>query len=238
VPKVYAMKYPHQITDTGLLEQVTRLQQKRLSQIKSIPRGGVYITYEGKKFLSHAGVFGPFEDSKALVRNWVIRENESVLDVGTGSGILSIFAALKGTRKVVALDTNQAAVENAKANAVLHGVERTVDVRSSDLFNALNKNESFDVIIANLPFREKFATDVVEQSMWDTDFKVNKRFFDEVGNYLRVGGRIYFAHSNFGNLDSVFSLAERGDYTVQFIGENTMPHGDLRVFYALEIKRR
>jgi len=79
-------------------------------------------------------------------------------------------------------------------------------VRQSDLFEALG-DERFDVITANLPFRNKPAHDVVAMSQWDTDFRTNTRFFEDVGRHLRPQGRIYFVQSNFGEIEAVMRLA-------------------------------
>ena len=47
---------------------------------------------------------------------------ESVLDIGTGSGVLAIAALLKGVPKAVGLDTDPVALEMARTNATLNGV--------------------------------------------------------------------------------------------------------------------
>jgi ribosomal protein L11 methyltransferase len=54
----------------------------------------------------------------------------SVLDVGCGSGVLSIAAAKQGHEPVIALDVDGAAVEAARANGVLNAV--AIDVRRLD----------------------------------------------------------------------------------------------------------
>ncbi|HEX3850884.1 MAG TPA: 50S ribosomal protein L11 methyltransferase [Polyangiaceae bacterium] len=60
----------------------------------------------------------------------------SLLDVGCGSGVLSIAAARLGFAQVTAVDSDVAAVEAAKANAVANGVSletRQLDALSGDL---------------------------------------------------------------------------------------------------------
>jgi ribosomal protein L11 methyltransferase len=72
-----------------------------------------------------------------------------VLDVGTGSGILAICAALFGARSIVAVDTDPLAVETTRQNATLNGVERLIDVRKGSLPLA-GGAETFDLVVANL----------------------------------------------------------------------------------------
>jgi ribosomal protein L11 methyltransferase len=72
-------------------------------------------------------------------------EGLSVLDVGTGSGILAIAAAKRGAREVVGVDTDPLAVRAAKENAEANGVE--IDAR---LGSAADVTGIFDVVLANL----------------------------------------------------------------------------------------
>lgn len=69
-----------------------------------------------------------------------------VLDVGTGSGVLALAAALLGAGEVVAVDVDPVAVSTARANARVNGLP--VDVRHGSLRAAGNR--SFDVVTANL----------------------------------------------------------------------------------------
>src|SRR5207247_9610468 len=63
----------------------------------------------------------------------------------TGSGILAIEAAKRGSREVVGVDTDPLAVRAAKENAEANGV--TVDARSG---SAADVDGAFDVVLANL----------------------------------------------------------------------------------------
>ncbi|HET8568213.1 MAG TPA: 50S ribosomal protein L11 methyltransferase [Candidatus Limnocylindria bacterium] len=69
----------------------------------------------------------------------------SLLDVGTGSGILAIAAAKRGARPVVAVDDDPIAVEAARENAAANGV--AVDVGAG---SAADIRGSFDVVVANI----------------------------------------------------------------------------------------
>lgn len=62
-----------------------------------------------------------------------VRPGQSILDLGTGSGILAIAAARLGAGSVVALDTDAVAVQAARANAAANGVQETVRVDQGTL---------------------------------------------------------------------------------------------------------
>jgi ribosomal protein L11 methyltransferase len=74
-------------------------------------------------------------------------EGARLLDVGSGSGILSIAAARLGARSVVALDTDPLAVEATTANARRNRVGRIITARAGTLPVAA---EPFDLVAANL----------------------------------------------------------------------------------------
>jgi ribosomal protein L11 methyltransferase len=80
-----------------------------------------------------------------------------VLDVGSGSGILSIAAALLGAKHVDAIDIDLAAVRATKENATRNGVERVVRVRRGSLGDAwpfrFEADGRYDIILANLSSR-------------------------------------------------------------------------------------
>jgi ribosomal protein L11 methyltransferase len=78
------------------------------------------------------------------------RKGVSVLDVGTGSGILSIAAARLGAGEVLGLDTDGVAVEMARENVKKNSVWNTVKMRRGSIGNARKK---FDVAVANIDLK-------------------------------------------------------------------------------------
>lgn len=216
--------------------RIDRWQKSRQKLFKSVPEDGKVIQYLGKEFLVYPNTFWPFADSQPLVRSMRIKAGESVLDVGTGSGVIAIFACYRGASRVVAVDINPAAIKSARHNARLHGFDKLMTVKRSNLFDELG-DEQFDVITANLPFRNKEAHDVVAQSQWDTDFQTNTRFFQEVGRHLKPGGRIYFAHANFGAVDEVRQLARSAGFTVRALARSPTAEAGGKQFLAFVMKR-
>ena len=76
-----------------------------------------------------------------------------VLDVGTGSGILSLAAAkLWKNAQIVAVDIDDESVTVTKQNAIDNGVEKQIEAAYSDGYNAdvVKQNVPYDVILANI----------------------------------------------------------------------------------------
>ena len=75
--------------------------------------------------------------------------SKSLLDVGTGSGILSIGAAKMGCGKITAVDIDTVAVKVAKENAALNKVEDKIDIVCGNLTDCIKK-EKYDIVVANI----------------------------------------------------------------------------------------
>lgn len=77
-----------------------------------------------------------------------IESEQTVFDVGCGSGILSIAAAKLGAEKVVAVDFDELAVKVTKENARINNVEDIIDIRHGNLLDVVS--ETSDIIVANI----------------------------------------------------------------------------------------
>lgn len=79
-----------------------------------------------------------------------IKEGDSVIDVGTGSGILMIAADRLGASEVYGTDIDELAVESAKENLELNGIsENRAKVYLGNLVSVVN-GKKFDVVVANI----------------------------------------------------------------------------------------
>ncbi|ROX81170.1 50S ribosomal protein L11 methyltransferase [Enterococcus durans] len=78
----------------------------------------------------------------------VLRGGETVLDVGTGSGVLSIASKYLGAKDVYAYDLDEVAVRSAKENMDMNEVANDVHVAANDLLKGIEIES--DVIVANI----------------------------------------------------------------------------------------
>lgn len=80
-----------------------------------------------------------------------VQPGETVLDLGCGSGLLSIGAAKLGARQVIATDVDPSALAAGRQNARINGLEGRIELREGSWFEAVGEEERFDVIIATPP---------------------------------------------------------------------------------------
>jgi ribosomal protein L11 methyltransferase len=87
----------------------------------------------------------------------VVKENDHVIDVGTGSGILAVTAAQLGAHRVLALDLDPIAVTSAIENVKLNCLAHRVSVQQSDLLSIVRDTQSaatialpVQVVVANI----------------------------------------------------------------------------------------
>src|SRR3989344_7781327 len=77
-----------------------------------------------KRFVVFPNVFSPkyFRDTEIFSRGLPVVAGETMLELGSGTGIISVMAVYRGMSKVVAVDVNPKAVENTKENVRLHNM--------------------------------------------------------------------------------------------------------------------
>jgi len=71
-----------------------------------------------------------------------------VLDVGSGTGILSIAAIKLGAKNAVAVDFDEICLENCRENSVLNKVQNSIEILTGEI--DIVKKNNFDLIIANI----------------------------------------------------------------------------------------
>ncbi|MBQ2933631.1 MAG: 50S ribosomal protein L11 methyltransferase [Clostridia bacterium] len=97
-----------------------------------------------------------------------VTPNTTVLDIGTGSGILAIAADLLGAKSAIGVDIDAQSVKTAIANAEINGVSEKTEFLVGDLADKISGK--YDIVCANI------VADVV------------MRLFDNVANFMKDDG--------------------------------------------------
>ena len=159
-------------------------------------------------------VYVPAEDSYLLADNLEIENGQSVLEIGTGSGVVEMYAS-RLTDKITVTDINFDACQLAEKNFAENGIEN-IEVLFGNLFEPV-KDRKFDVILFNTPYLPTDDGDVIEDTInYAFDGGLNGRkvidlFLDEVGNHLNDGGIVQMIQSSLsGNEETLQKFDEMG----------------------------
>lgn len=172
------------------------------------------------------GIHPPTPSSIALAQILDIRPGENVLDLGCGSGILSIAAAKLGAGIVISTDLNPEALDATLANALRNNVEKTVRVAAGSWYETLDTPlfasigiNKFDVIIATppqTPGPRPFGPRYGGQDGTEHIFSV----IEGVGRFLKPeSGRMWLIAISLANTRAVLDRLRSFFYEVDVVKE-------------------
>jgi predicted RNA methylase len=136
---------PGDTSTQGLLTKPLHWKSKHLQAAIDVPVG-VFHPHEGE------WTFGPL-----MKNNPELFKGKRVMEIGTGSGIISLMAAKHGAAKVVSTDINPKAIQSVTTNAEALGYGDILEARLVSLddisaYAVIKEGEQFDVIVSNPPF--------------------------------------------------------------------------------------
>ncbi|MDK7354638.1 peptide chain release factor N(5)-glutamine methyltransferase [Peptoniphilus harei] len=147
----YLVSHDEDLLDSKIENKYFKILEKRQ---KGIPLQ--YILGEedfyGRTFKVIEGVLIPRQDTEISVEKIlnVIENNQinNMLEIGCGTGIVSISVDLESSVDVTAVDISEKALENTRINK--ENLNSKIKIIKSDLFS--NINEKFDLIYSNPPY--------------------------------------------------------------------------------------
>jgi release factor glutamine methyltransferase len=192
-----------------------------------MPSSGKRVYFNDYVFNVWENVYEPAEDSFLFAENLKVQENETVLDVGTGCGILGIIAAEKASA-VVAVDVNPYAVRCARENAKLNEVQNRIYYVQGDLFTPFNECFKFDVVLFNAPY---LPVDDNETGSWierawvggATGRQAIDRFIAEAPRHLKQMGRVLLMQSTLADVDETLRRFTDYGISARVVAEQTFP---------------
>lgn len=178
----------------------------------------------------HPEVYPPSEDSILFIESLDVMPGERVLEIGCGSGVVSIHCALNGCI-VTAGDINPHAVDLAQKNAEANGA--SMDVFLTDVYS--NIEGVFDTILFNLPYLPVEDEGLLAKAWSGGDDGLGPlpRLLDESDKVLAHDGRIVVVTSSL--MDREATEDAMADWTVRSLGELPLFFEKLNV---LELRHR
>jgi release factor glutamine methyltransferase len=197
------------------------------------------VHYHDLVIESHPEVYNPAEDSFLLLETLHIDSNDTVLELGTGCGLIALDCARKGAH-IVCTDINPFAVQLTRRNIERnrHLLKGTIDIRQGNLFSALHQKELFDVIIFNPPYlptkkQEKVGGwfDVATDGGLD-GLSVTKRFIHGLKKHLVKNGSAYFIFSSLSEQPKLESYLKYEGFSSEIVARHRFEDEDLFVYHV------
>ncbi len=182
------------------------------------------VIYGGLELVVFPNVYAPefFDDSLWYAKQLKeIVGNKSLLEIGTGTGVISIFCAKNGA-KIVATDINPDAVKNAQANAKKHNLP--VSIREGNLYEPLSAEEKFDFIFWAHPFNSwDMPVDMLLASGIDPRYEGLRGYIAGAKNHLTQNGKLLLGTGDSADLKLIESIGKENGYTLKLLREIDQP---------------
>lgn len=143
-------------------------------------------------------------------------KSKTFLELGCGSGIISLLAAKKGAN-VTASDINQTALDFLDKNTLKNSLK--VNTVYSDLFDNL-KNQTFDYIIINPPYYPKQPKNIKEQAWFcGENFEYFEKLFIQLPNFLSNKTKCLMILSQDCHIEKIKAIAVMNGMTFELVFE-------------------
>lgn len=181
--------------------------------------------FYGLEFYVDANVLIPRPETEVLVDHVIeeakrmrLDESSRILEIGVGSGAIVVALAtwLKRVR-FVASDIDQQALEVAKRNGLAHGVSERIDWIQSDLFEAIDRTMTFDIIVSNPPYIPDSDSKTLEPEVLNHEphlalfggedgLDFYRRIIPKAADFLTAGGLLVFeaGHDQHDKVEALF----------------------------------
>lgn len=141
-------------------------------------------------------------------------QSKTVLDVGTGSGLLALLAARRGA-SVTAFDINPLAVKAARQNAEANGL--SLCVWESDLFDHVPA-QTFDYILANPPYYPRQPRNATEYAFFaGENFGYFEKLFRQAPDFIHADSKVWMILSEDCDMEKIAGIAIRYGFNLSVV---------------------
>lgn len=181
------------------------------------------IQYQGRKYSARPEVLSPkfIPDAFFFADRIAIKPGESFLEIGSGTGLISVVAAHRGAAKVVAVDSDPVAVMNTTDNVMRHQLAKKFHIYQGNVFDPVAKSEQFDTIFWYSPFTQDdqdddpFAQNYVPS---EPSYSALDKYLSQARQYLKPGGKLLLGFNPaHGNMEILQDLAGRYGWRIEIL---------------------
>jgi len=197
---------------------MTEIISRRCGRIIEYEVGSAVI-----RLVLNRKIYMPSAATMLIARNLGKLDGLEVLDLGTGSGFLAILSSKLGADRIVATDVSRRALEVARENARLNGVDN-IDFRLGSVYEPV-EDEVFDLIICNPPMTP--SKDPLPEYTWGgiDGRAILEQVVKDAPRHLRRGGRLIMPVISLVGVDKVYALMRQAGLNPHAVDYVTHPFG-------------
>lgn len=193
------------------------------------------MNYKNIEYVECDEVYPPAEDTFLLIDNLKVEDEMDVLEIGGGTGLVSIFASLKANQ-VTVTDINPHAIKCIEANIKLNKKDN-IHVLKSNLFE--NITSTYDLILFNTPYlpvdSEEQNSDDIYSKAWDGGVdgrSVIDEFLHQVKNYLKPNALIQIVQSSLSDNQKTINILEQEGFKAEITAKEHIFFEDITLITA------
>ena len=180
--------------------------------------------YKGFKLTVFEGIFHPafFFSTKyfySFINNLTL-ENKTCLEVGCGTGLLSLLM-LRKNGIVTAIDIQERAITNTRVNfdKNKHFFRSEINLICSDLFDRVPK-KTFDYVIVNPPYYFTAAETETQQAWFcGKNGEYFSKFFGQLHDYIQPDTAVYMILAENCEIGRIKNIAGKNNFQFQLVSE-------------------
>jgi tRNA1(Val) A37 N6-methylase TrmN6 len=156
-----------------------------------------------------------------------IAASRDVLEIGCGTGLISILCLQNDAKSVVATDINPAAVANTQYNVAMLAPDEKLDVRqvevdSPSAFAVIKPGEKFDLIISNPPWEDGVVAKPGDHAFYDPGFELMDSLLDGLPQHLKPGGRCLLAYGHVPAIERLLEEAKKRQFEFKVLDDREL----------------
>jgi len=161
---------------------------------------------------------------RALIAESDLVRGKSVLEIGTGSELLSLYCLRFGANRIVATDINPMAVRNARYNAEKMGFSERFEVRQVTPEEAgahfiVRSAEKFDLIISNPPWEDALPESNIDYAYYDSGFDLIRTLMNGLRQHLNENGKALLAYGSVEGIRQVERLSAENGFRLRILDD-------------------
>ncbi|MBN1586139.1 MAG: sulfatase-like hydrolase/transferase [Candidatus Omnitrophica bacterium] len=172
---------------------------------------------------------------RTLLSRQDLSSAKTVLDIGTGTGILGLIALKHGAGRVVATDINPEAIRNARLNAERLGYSadnfeaRLVAPEKPQAFSVIEPEEKFDLILSNPPWKEGPVKSIEDYGQYDPNRVLLGSLMRGLKAHLSPAGRAWLFLGREETINLALELSSEEALNTRLLDDKTLDPLNRRV---------